>query len=65
VKTLTKQLTQTWLPGLLLGASLMISAPSHGAEAQTVQQPAAPTQTAEPVVHVAWDRVGSPVRSFV
>lgn len=65
MKTLTKQFTQVWLPGLLLGASLMLSAHSHGAEAQTIQQPAAQTQPAEPVVQVAWDRVGSPVLSFV
>ena len=65
MKTLTKQLTQTWLPGLLLGASVMASAHCQAAEAPPPQQPAVQTQAAEPVVQIAWDRVGSPVRSFV
>ena len=65
MNNLTTQFTKVWLPGMLIGASLMLSVPSHAAVAATPQQPATQTRTAQPAVQVAWDRVGSPVRSFV
>jgi hypothetical protein len=65
VKNFTTQFTKVWLPAMLIGASLMLSAPGHAAQAPLVQAPAAYAQSPAPVIQLAWDRVGSPVRSFV
>lgn len=64
VKHLIKHFAQTGLAASLLAASLLASAPSRAEPAPTVQAPTQLSQATETKTRIAWDRVGSPERTF-
>lgn len=64
MKNITTKFTQAWLAALLLWASLLVSAPCRAEEAPGAEQAAPQVQATDGEIRVAWDRVGSPERSF-
>ena len=55
-------------PGLMLGlilAGIIASAPVQASESAQPTQPVAQDTTVQPVVQLAWDRVGSPIQTVV
>lgn len=66
MKNFTPRFTSTRLIPLWLAVSLLASMPSRADEQIAAPPPASQAQTPDSAatVHVAWDRVGSPERSF-
>ncbi len=64
MKTNNLKFMHATLLALVAGATLLAAAPSRAESTPAVQAPMPPAPTVTAETRVAWDRVGSPDRTF-